>query len=168
MPGIGFPDGIFVAAGDAVEQVIQFQPAQHPDGRALQFIGADRGAVAVPTQRHEGLAHPRKGAGQPRRIGLIEGDIPRQQLGGLFGAAAAGGEGAGHKGRNPVADHRHDLLRNQRRIPTLMQDFVQRIGQIRDAVDQRAVEVEEQKEPGHQAICAAPVILRNNLCVGRP
>ena len=50
-----------------------------------------------------------------------------------------------------------------------MQDFVKGIGQIWHAVDQGAVEVEDQQNFRHRFrnSRAAMFILRNNLCVGR-
>jgi len=49
----------------------------------------------------------------------------------------------------------------------LAEHVIERVRQIRHRVDQRAVEVEDQQKIGHrEEVCAAMVIIRNNLCVG--
>ena len=88
-------------------------------------------------------------------MGFVDRDIAGQRVGRLGNAAAASGKSALDKGRHAVADHRRHLRRVQWWIAVLGEDLVQRVGQVRDAVDERAIEVEDQQGSGHARLCTA-------------
>jgi hypothetical protein len=49
-----------------------------------------------------------------------------------------------------VADHVLHRARRKRRVPVLAQDLVERVREIRDGVDQRPVEIEDEQKIGHR------------------
>ncbi len=126
-------------------------PLQHLFGRALRFVGGDGGAVTALAQRRQRLGDAGIGAavlGCNTFINLKKPLVHGLRLGRL---AAARGEAAGEQHRHPVADHRANLLRTQRRIAAFAQGFVNSVGQIWKRVDQRPIEVEQQKELAHRS-----------------
>ena len=84
-----------------------------------------------------------------RRIRLIDFEKARQRRDRLGRIGAAGGERARDENRHAVADHVLHLRRGQQPASALAQHLVQRGAQIRHAVDQGAVEIEDQQKAKH-------------------
>ena len=61
---------------------------------------------------------------------------------------AGGGEAALDQLRHAVADHGRDGVEREPPPPRLDEQAIERRGDVRSAVDQRAVEVEEQRRAG--------------------
>ncbi len=159
MARIGLSDRKPVATGDRVEQRREVETVQDPERRPLRLVGADRGAVAGAAQGRQSFGHPGIGSRQPRRIRLVELEEAWQRRRVVVVGCTARGEGAGDQRRRAVADHPPHLLRRQRRPTALAQHFVECRPEVRRAVDESAVEVEDQQNIRHRLMtvrCAAP------------
>jgi hypothetical protein len=111
--------------------------------RRAACSGADRHPPAGLGERGERLGDAGKGAGGHHEgVEIVAPEAGEQ---GAVRATAAGREGAGDEGAEPVADQRGELGHRQRRQALVRQHAVQARREVRQAVDQRAVEVEKDR-----------------------
>ena len=151
MSGIGLFDRKAVAAGDPIEQRRQPEPLEHGERRVLRLVGADRGAVAAPPQRRQGLRHPRIGPGQPHRIGLVKLQKARQRAppprpDRRRSPPARGQTSAGA----PSPIMRLTCASDSGARPRSRSISLTAARRSGGAVDQRAVEIEDQEKAFHR------------------
>jgi len=80
-------------------------------------------------------------------------------------ARVARGKGARDKCRHPVADHAPDLGRRQRPAAVFAQHFVKRGAQVEHGVDERAIEIKNEKKAFHKRNFVLSLhILQQALC----
>ena len=139
------------------------RPSSTVMGCVLRLVGADRGAIAAPSQRRQGFGHPRIRPGQPGRIGFVElrGSAAARRRLGRIGAARR--ERAGDQRRRAVADHVLDLRQRQRRAAALAQHLVERGPQIGRAVDSVPSRSKTSKNVSSPQVCVARRALCNDL-----
>ncbi len=146
---VRFPDRQDVAADDGREEPVEGEAAQHGKRRPLRLVRADRETAPVATERGQRLDNARIGARAHRRRRLVRREEARQAIGEHGVGQAAGGESPRHQRRRAVADHPAYRRPRQRRAADLAQCLVERRFEIRDAVYQRAVEVEDERVTLH-------------------
>ena len=134
-----------VAAHHRAEARAEAERVQQPDRQPRRLVGADAEAPARGGERVQRFRHAGEGPGQGGQVFGVEVEEalhPARQRGQVE-RRAGGGEAALHQPRHAVADHARDGVERLRRQAGLGQHAVQRGGEVRHAVHQRAVEVED-------------------------
>ena len=140
---IGFSNLERVGARDRPEPGVKPKRSEQPPGGLLRLVGADRHPPALGGEFGERLGHPGIGAGGDGNGAEIIPPEADQQ--GPVRVAAALRQRPGKQGGKPIAHHPRDLLRRERREVLFRQHAVQARREVRQAIDQRAVEIEKDR-----------------------
>ena len=155
-----------IAPGDAIEEPGEIEEIENRHRRLLEFVGADHHAMAVGAQGCECFRHPRICPRRSRGRSQVEGPIALEQFRHRrrLDLGAAKGEGPAHQFGGAVADQSADRGKIQRRPAQLRQQPVEGARQVRRAVDQCAVQIEDQIA----ASTCHGFPMRDSLCAGEP
>lgn len=141
MPRIGFSDRIGIATADGDEACREAQGLKHPARRLGWLVGAHGHAPAGRGKRMQSLGNAWIGVGGYRRMPPVIGQegIECQRI----EALAARQQGLLHQRLGAMAHHRHDFGQREGRKAARRHQPVEGGLEIRRAVHERTVEVEQ-------------------------
>ena len=135
-----------VAAENGGEGPIESEIAEDLSCRRFRFVGADAKCDSVGNEPRESLRHTGIRAGLDRCFAFVVGEKCRGHCGQIVaGHITCRGEGAFDEFRGTIADHRRDLGKRQRPATVLGEEAIEGRPEVRRAVDEGAVEIENDR-----------------------
>lgn len=162
MAGIRLPILDVLRTAHGTEIGFKTERIEDGEGRALRHVGADAADEPGRTKPPQCLHHHRIGPGQPHRLRHIVVEIVVVEIARghavefrLAGLEPARFHDDPDKASRPVADHEPSLVERDGREAEFGQQPIRGSPEIREAVDQRAVQIEDQKGAPHRQGSAA-------------
>ncbi len=143
-PRVRFAEGQGIPAPDAGEVLREVQFLQDRLGEVHRLVGAHR-EHGVCAQELERRAHPGIGNGGAHRFGCVVAQERALRGGAVHVRAGPCGERARHQLCHALAYHGAHLAFRERRAAEFPEHGVDRVREVRGAVDEGAVEVEDHE-----------------------
>jgi bifunctional UDP-N-acetylglucosamine pyrophosphorylase/glucosamine-1-phosphate N-acetyltransferase len=140
---IGLAHGQGVAADHAVEPAPPAERVEQGEGQPFRLVGAEREPDALRLQRVQRRLQPVIGAGaEADMVEIIVDEERKARLDQLFGRVAGRGQPAAQQGAGAVADEVAHRFDRDLRPSQPHQGMVERGGEVRGGIGERAVEIE--------------------------